>query len=92
MLIQRFYCGAITCWILAFPLSAVAHPMGNFSLDQHSQLDVGLATIRLRQVLDMAEIPTLQETGRIDTDKNGTLSETELAAYAATITPNYSKN
>ena len=66
--------------------------MGNFSLDQHSQLDVGLATIRLRQVLDMAEIPTLQETGRIDTDKNGTLSETELAAYAATITPNYSKN
>lgn len=66
--------------------------MGNFSIDQTSHLDVGISEIRLRQVLDMAEIPTLQEAKRIDTDKNGTLSEAELASYVAAITPNYLKN
>ena len=66
--------------------------MGNFSIDQSSHLEVGVSEIRLRQVLDMAEIPTLQEAKRIDTDKNGTLSESELASYVDAITPNYLKN
>ena len=88
----RFYCSALSYWLLIFPFCVAAHPMGNFSIDQTSHLDVGISEIRLRQVLDMAEIPTLQEAKRIDTDKNGTLSEAELASYVATITPNYLKN
>ena len=78
--------------MLTFPICVAAHPMGNFSIDQSSYLDVGVSEIRLRQVLDLAEIPTLQEAKRIDTDKNGTLSEAELASYVAAITPNYLKS
>lgn len=88
----RFYCTALSYWLLIFPICVAAHPMGNFSIDQSSHLDVGISEIRLRQVLDMAEIPTLQEAKHIDTDKNGTLSEAELASYVAAITPNYLKN
>lgn len=70
---------------------ASAHPLGNFSINQYSRLEVGKSDIRVRQVLNLAEIPTFQETSLIDTDKDGTLSETELKAYAATLTPNYLK-
>ena len=88
----RFYSTALTYWLLIFPFCVAAHPMGNFSIDQTSHLDVGISEIRMRQVLDIAEIPTLQEAKRIDTDKNGTLSEAELASYVVAITPNYLKN
>lgn len=78
--------------VLALASLASAHPLGNFSINQYSRLDVGKSEIRIRQVLDMAEIPTFQETSVIDTDKDGTLSDKELKAYAATLTPNYLKS
>lgn len=71
------------------PLLATAHPLGNASIDQHSTIQVGASEIRIDQVVDMAEIPTLQETKRIDTDKNRTLSESELTAYAAALAVQY---
>ncbi len=77
--------------ILAFSALAYAHPLGNFSINQYSRLEVGKSDVRIRQVLNLAEIPTFQETSLIDTDKDGTLSETELKSYAATLTPNYLK-
>jgi len=40
---------------------ASAHPLGNFSINQYSALSVGRDSIRLRYVIDMAEIPTFQE-------------------------------
>ena len=48
--------------------------------------------IKIRQVLDIAEIPTFQLQGEIDTDKNGTLSAEELNAYAKLITPEHLAN
>lgn len=47
---------------LAQPLQALAHPMGNFSINQFSELKIGQDAIRLQYVIDMAEIPTFQET------------------------------
>ena len=75
--------------ILTFAGVAFAHPLGNFSINQYSRLEVGKSEIRIRQVLDMAEIPTFQETNSIDADKDGTLSKDELSSYAAKLTPNY---
>jgi hypothetical protein len=43
--------------------------------------------IKIRQVLDLAEIPTFQEQVLIDSDKNGTLEQKELDDYAERITP-----
>jgi len=75
-----------------FAAAAMAHPLGNFSVNQYSRLEVEKSVIKIRQVLDLAEIPTFQEQAAIDADKDGTLSEDELNAYAERITPPFLAN
>lgn len=41
--------------------SALAHPLGNFSISQYTAIRVGRDVIELRYLIDMAEIPTFQE-------------------------------
>jgi nickel/cobalt transporter (NicO) family protein len=81
-----------TVLVLAFAAFASAHPLGNFSINQYSRLEVRKSEIRIRQVVDMAEIPTFQETPAIDTDKDGKLSQAELNNFAGTLTLNYLAN
>ena len=62
---------ALLLALCALPLSssrASAHPLGNFTVNHLSRVSVGAEAIRVRYVLDLAEIPTLQETqaGRLD--------------------------
>ena len=57
--------------LLALPLAssaASAHPLGNFTVNHLSRVTILVDAIRVRYVLDLAEIPTLQETqaGRVD--------------------------
>ncbi len=78
--------------VLAFSNSIFAHPLGNFSVNQYSRIEVEKSQIKLRAVLDMAEIPTFQATQEIDSDKDGAVSQGELDAYAAKITPEYITN
>ncbi|MEO8573261.1 MAG: high-affinity nickel-transporter [Pyrinomonadaceae bacterium] len=75
--------------IAGFVGSAAAHPLGNFSVNQYSRLEVGKSEIKIRQVLDLAEIPTFQESAVIDEDRDGAISQIELDAYAARLTPIY---
>ncbi|HEY0459413.1 MAG TPA: hypothetical protein VGC97_09775, partial [Pyrinomonadaceae bacterium] len=74
---------------LFLTVSAAAHPLGNFSVNQFAQLDVEKSRIKIRQILDMAEIPAFQLKGEIDTDKDSVISESELDAYAARLTPEF---
>jgi len=46
------------------PIPSAAHPMGNFSISHYAALRVDRDAIRLRYVVDMAEIPTFQELQR----------------------------
>jgi nickel/cobalt exporter len=41
--------------------NAVAHPLGNFSINQYSAIRIGKSEIELRYIVDLAEIPTFQE-------------------------------
>lgn len=52
----------------AFATSAAAHPLGNFTVNRLSIVTVGHGAIQVRYILDLAEIPTLQETnaGAVD--------------------------
>jgi nickel/cobalt exporter len=50
--------------IVAPPLAA-AHPLGNFTVNRFSRVEVSGPRIYVRYVLDLAEIPTFQ-AGRID--------------------------
>lgn len=59
---------AILCLLLLAPRPAFAHPLGNFSINRYSRLLVQNDQILLHYVVDMAEIPTFQEQGRIDSD------------------------
>jgi nickel/cobalt transporter (NicO) family protein len=48
---------------LAFGVTpAAAHPLGNFSISHYAALEIGGTEVTVRYVIDMAEIPTFQET------------------------------
>ena len=50
---------------LAAPAAAAAHPLGNFTVNRFSRVEVSGPRLYVRYVLDLAEIPTFQ-AGRID--------------------------
>src|SRR5690349_25158372 len=47
----------------AFVPAAVAHPLGNFSVNHLAQVRVSNDRVDVRYILDQAEIPTFQERG-----------------------------
>jgi ABC-type nickel/cobalt efflux system permease component RcnA len=73
-------------------VAVIAHPLGNFSVNQFTRLEVSPRSLTVLQVLDLAEIPTFQARNLIDTDRDGVLSGPELDAYAASILPAYVSN
>ena len=62
---------------------ALAHPLGNFTINRYARLEVSEGAIHVRYVLDMAEIPALQERQRIDADGDGSVDAGEERAYAS---------
>jgi nickel/cobalt transporter (NicO) family protein len=60
---------------------ASAHPMGNFTISHYSELTVAPGELRLHHVLDLAEIPTVQERQLMDLGSDGRVSAAEIRAY-----------
>jgi nickel/cobalt transporter (NicO) family protein len=58
-----------------------AHPLGNFTINHFSKIQVGPGRVEIHGVIDMAEIPTFQELQTIDANGDGQTSETELNDY-----------
>ncbi len=52
--------GLLAVLVLVAPDSASAHPMGNFSISHYAAIRVEPDGVRLRYVLDLAEIPAFQ--------------------------------
>jgi nickel/cobalt exporter len=50
--------------LVAVP-AALAHPLGNFTTNRYSELDVSGDRVYVLYVLDLAEIPTFQERGQL---------------------------
>jgi nickel/cobalt transporter (NicO) family protein len=46
---------------LSLPASALAHPLGNFTVNRYSEISLSGERVYLRYALDLAEIPTFQE-------------------------------
>jgi nickel/cobalt exporter len=67
--------------LVAMALPALSHPLGNFSIDHYSRLRVTRHDLRLRYVIDMAEIPTFQALLEADVDRDRQLSPSERQAY-----------
>jgi nickel/cobalt exporter len=47
------------------PPAAAAHPLGNFTINHHSTIEVSGNRVYVHYVLDLAEIPTFQERKRV---------------------------
>jgi len=54
---------AVLALVGASPPAAIAHPLGNFSVNHLTVVSVSEDAVELRYVLDQAEIPTFQERG-----------------------------
>jgi ABC-type nickel/cobalt efflux system permease component RcnA len=45
---------------LAVPASALAHPLGNFTVNRHTEIELSGGRVYVHYALDLAEIPTFQ--------------------------------
>jgi nickel/cobalt exporter len=80
--------GGIVAAILLAPAAASAHPLGNFTINLYSGISVVPHEVHVHYAVDMAEIPTYQETQqRIDANGDGTATETEQQAWARETAP-----
>ncbi|MGH2555666.1 MAG: nickel/cobalt transporter [Actinomycetota bacterium] len=61
---------------------ASAHPLGNFTVNRYSGLVLSPGVIEVRYALDMAEVPSFQETTSIDSDADGSISSAERHAWS----------
>ncbi len=61
---------------------ASAHPLGNFTVNTYSGITVTADRLQVQYVLDLAEIPTLQERVRLDADRDGVVESEEAQAWA----------
>jgi nickel/cobalt transporter (NicO) family protein len=69
--------------VLSAPATAIAHPLGNFTVNRYAGIELTPGEVRIEYVLDMAEIPTVQVRAAIDTDADGSLTDPERADWAA---------
>lgn len=71
-------------WLVLPNGRAEAHPLGNFSVNRYSRLELNEANqLTIVYVLDMAEIPTFQLWPEIDRNGNDEIEASEQVAYEA---------
>jgi ABC-type nickel/cobalt efflux system permease component RcnA len=68
---------------LFIPALALAHPLGNFTVNHYAGLRITPDGVHLDAVLDRAEIPTFQIRRTLDGDGDGELSPAELDGVRA---------
>ncbi len=66
---------------MAWAPTASAHPLGNFTINHYSRLELSPTALRVRFVLDFAEIPTFQERQSMDPDGDGVVNADDQAKY-----------
>jgi ABC-type nickel/cobalt efflux system permease component RcnA len=80
LLVTAGLAGTVATLLLATPASA--HPLGNFSINEYIGLTVHPNQVAAQAVVDIAEIPTLQNRPAVDANGDGTVSPAEASAWA----------
>ncbi len=66
--------------LVLVPAVALAHPLGNFTINHYAGIRISSTGIALDVVLDQAEIPTFQARQDLDTNGDGDVSAEETEA------------
>jgi nickel/cobalt transporter (NicO) family protein len=66
-------------------MPADAHPLGNFTINRFSGIEVFPDRVVVHYVVDMAEIPSFQELRRIDFDGDDIVTNGEIRRYASDL-------
>ena len=61
---------------------AEAHPLGNFTINQYSGLQISGESVEIDYVMDMAEIPAFQAINRMDVNHNHKPDPAEISGYS----------
>lgn len=80
---QRMVCILAVLLMACLTSSASAHPMGNFSISHYARLQADPNDVRVRYVIDMAEIPTLTEKETLSHGQDGAITASQQAGYLA---------
>ena len=75
--------------LLCVARPALAHPMGNFSINHYARFEAQNGALKLRYILDFAEIPTSDQMNRLDANGDGQISAPEKSAYLKTAAPTF---
>jgi nickel/cobalt transporter (NicO) family protein len=62
-----------------------AHPLGNFSVNQAIGLELYPDRVSVAAIIDLAELPTLQERSAVDANGDGIVRAAESAAYNSRV-------
>jgi nickel/cobalt transporter (NicO) family protein len=63
--VRRLLAALIALVALAAPASSSAHPLGNFTINRFASVELSGRDVFVHYVLDLAEIPTVQEGDRV---------------------------
>lgn len=77
------------CALCVAPAAASAHPLGNFTINRYTGIEVATDEIVVHYVVDMAEIPTIQELGIRSGQE---VDQEALDAYAEDLVPRLADN
>lgn len=75
---------AVAALLLLWCAVTTAHPLGNNTINRQAAIRLKSASLELRYVVDLAEIPALMQAQAADTDRDGTITSEEWALYART--------
>src|ERR1700754_1592244 len=73
--------------LLLCGVAAFAHPLGNFTVNRFARVRVEAGAVRVRYVIDMAQIPAFQESQVMDVNHDGNVSAEESAGYLERLAP-----
>jgi hypothetical protein len=71
---------------------AWAHPLGPFAIDHYSRIQVTRVGLSVHYIIDMAEVPTLEELSNADRDRDGKISDAEEQDYLQTKVRDFARN
>lgn len=87
----KIYVSLLWLVLLGICSSLNAHPLGNFTVSHFARLEVQEARVNVRYIVEFAEISTVQEWEKIDTNGNRALEQAEKEAYAARQAQQYAE-